>query len=1080
MSISYQPTPDCPGAAVLARYHEGKLGVEQTQALQGHVKTCAHCQRRLARLDLLARTSDEEVKASAAAAARDPDDDEDTVAGHPSGSGAFTMVEDPRARPTDKNMQAVMDRAQPPPPQPQPAPPPPARASRELKELRLQDSLPAIREPSKPPRDKVAPSATAKAAQDRDNHKEEIKERVPTGTQYLEKGTRVGRYVIRDVIGVGGMGAVYSAYDPELNRKVALKVLRTRKKGGGQHISEGRSRLMREAQAMARLSHPNIVTVFDVGSFEGEIYLAMELVDGTTLTQWLSEKKRTWKDVAKVFSFAGRGLAAAHAAGLVHRDFKPDNVLVGKDGRIRVMDFGLARPAGDPDEEDDGEISDPAIKERSLLNSPLTRKGILVGTPVYMAPEQFLNEPIDARTDQFAFCVALYEALYGVLPFQGDTVEDLAHAIVAARLPALPPKRAIPLVVHRVLRRGMRSEPRDRYPSTDRMLRSLEWGIHFRPRAAAAAAVAALAAFVVLVKPFQNASKLCPDNLPELAGVWDGARQKAVEAAFAATKAPFAKDTFNSVQLALGDYARDWAAAKREACLATRVRHEQNEDAFQLRAGCLDRRKRELDELVGLFVNVDADLLQRSVNAASLLSPVRSCEDLAALAVPSSGPEQAEQRAKVTELRAKMASASARRHAGKFKEALAIASEVSAASTKLKFRPLEAEALLLQGRLQDESGDFQGAEQTLLDASVAAEAARLPSLVAEALIDVARVQGNRLGKTAEAKHVGSLAAGAIEGLGNPDELNANLFENMNKVAWSAGDYEESAGYARRCLEIREKLHGKDSYEVARALLQLGTSDNSLGRYEEAHAVYQRSISIFERVLGKTHPEVGAALSNRGSTYSLQGKNAEADAVLLRALSIYEGAFGKDNPNLSPTLNNLGLSYTAEHKYDLALVHLRRALTITENMKGVDPERNPRMLPILFNIGTALLALGKNDEALAAFERALRVREKAVGPNHANSANELTGIGQTYLSMGKPNLAVAPLERALKLRESTNAYPGRLAETRFTLARALWATGEERRAYQLAMAAREGASDPSSGDPSQLAEITVWLKKHSSP
>ncbi|HEY4593271.1 MAG TPA: serine/threonine-protein kinase, partial [Thermoanaerobaculia bacterium] len=531
--------------------------------------------------------------------------------------------------------------------------------------------------------------------------------------------------------------------------------------------------------------HPNIVTVFDVGSFEGEIYLAMELVDGTTLTAWLAEKKRTWKDVAKVFSFAGRGLAAAHGAGLVHRDFKPDNVLVGKDGRIRVMDFGLARPAGGPDEEEEEDDSIPGAKERSLLNSPLTRKGILVGTPVYMAPEQFLNEPIDARADQFAFCVALYEALYGTLPFQGETVEDLAHAIVAARLPTLPPKRAIPLVVHRVLRRGMRSEPKDRYGSMDRLLRSLEWGIHFRPRAAAAVAAAALAAFVVVVKPFQNASKLCPDNLPELAGVWDGARQKAVEAAFAATKAPFAKDTFHSVQLALDDYARDWAAAKREACLATRVRREQSEDAFGLRAGCLDRRKRELDELVGLFLNVDGDLLQRSVNAASSLSPVRGCEDLAAMAVPSSGPEQAAQREKVAELRAKLASASARRHAGKYAEALAISSEVSGAATQLKFRPLEAEAMLLQGRLLDESGDFQTAEQTLLDASVAAEAARLPSIAAEALIELAKVQGSKLGKTAEAKHVGALAAGAIEGLGNPDELNATLFENMNKVAWSA-------------------------------------------------------------------------------------------------------------------------------------------------------------------------------------------------------------------------------------------------------------------------------------------------------
>ncbi|HZN92716.1 MAG TPA: serine/threonine-protein kinase, partial [Myxococcales bacterium] len=671
MSISYQPTPHCPDAAVLARYHEQKLGAEMTRNLYEHVKTCQHCQRRLARLDLLARASAQDNNT----------DDEETVAGNPGGpgsSGAFTMVEDPRARPTDPGaIPAMKD----------------TRPSKEL--LLLKEQLRESREL----RESMGFRLRKDKDKEREKEKELQKEKEPqkekarenkdparpiTGTQYLEKGARVGRYVIRDVIGVGGMGAVYSAYDPELNRRVALKVLRTRKRSGGANMSEGSSRLMREAQAMARLSHPNIVTVFDVGSWEGEIYLAMELVDGTTLTSWLAEKKRPWKEVAKVFLYAGRGLAAAHAAGLVHRDFKPDNVLVGKDGRIRVMDFGLARPAGGPDDEpEDEESSVSGLKEQSLLNSPLTRKGILVGTPVYMAPEQFLNEPIDARCDQFAFCVALYEALYGVLPFQGETVEDLAHAIVAARLPALPLKRAVPLVVHRVLRRGMRSEPKDRYGSMDKLLRALDWGIHFRPRASAAAAVAALAAFVVVAKPFQNASRLCPDNLPELNGVWDDPRRQAVEKAFFATKLPFAKDTYHSVQLALDDYASEWVKSKREACLATRVRREQGEESLQLKTGCLDRRKRELDELVGLFLNADVDLLQQSVTAASSLSPIRGCEDLAALAVPSSGPEQEQQRARVSELRVKLASASARKLAGKIKEALGIASEVSAEAAKL-------------------------------------------------------------------------------------------------------------------------------------------------------------------------------------------------------------------------------------------------------------------------------------------------------------------------------------------------------------------------------------------------------------
>ncbi|HVE82646.1 MAG TPA: serine/threonine-protein kinase [Myxococcales bacterium] len=1041
MSYSVAPSPSCPDAAVLARYHEQKLGGEAARALQEHVKGCAHCQRRLARLDLLARSSGES----------NDTDDEATIAGEPNTS-ARTMVEDPRARPTDHEMPAV----------PSVPIPPMNKASREV-QLR--------------PRDRGT-----EREKDRDKEKEKDKAGAPSGTQYLEKGSRVGRYVIRDVIGVGGMGAVYSAYDPELNRRVALKVLRTRKRSGTPHLSEGRSRLMREAQAMARLSHPNIVTVFDVGSFEGEIYLAMELVDGTTLTDWLKEKKRTWKDVAKVFLFAGRGLAAAHAGGLVHRDFKPDNVLVGKDGRVRVMDFGLARPAGGIDDEEgaeDDELSDPGAKERSLLNSPLTRKGILVGTPVYMAPEQFLNEPIDARADQFAFCVALYEALYGTLPFQGDTVEDLAHAIVAARLPAVPPRRAIPLVVHRVLRRGMRSEPRDRYASMDRLLRSLEWGIHFRPRAAGAVAAAALAAFIVVAKPFQNAAKICPDPIGELAGVWDAPRQKAVDAAFAATRLPFARDTFHSVQLALDDYARDWAAARREACLATRVRREQSEDALDLKYGCLDRRRHELDELVGLFLNTDTDLLQRSVSAASALSPVRGCADLAALAVPASGPEQAELRAKVSEQRAKLASASARRHAGKYKEALAIAREVSQAATQLKFRALEAEALALRGRLEEDLRDYNASEQTLLDASTAAAAARLSSLAAELLIDVTRVMGNRQGRTAEAKHMGQLATGAIEGLGNPDELTANLFENLGLVAWTAGDYEAAVTYARRSLEIHEKLSGKDAFEVARVLKELGAASHSLGKDYDALAAYQRSLVIFEHVLGKDHPEVAKTLNNLGIALTAVGRTAEADAVLFRALGIFETSMGKESGNVAPVLNSLGVALVAERKYDQALVHLQRALELTRKTLG--PE-HPQLPPILNNIGDALLRQGRTEEALRTYQQALAIREKVLGSNHVNLANDLTGLGQTYLSMGKPELALAPLERALRLRESTaGAYPDKLAETRFALARALWATdGDRRRSVQLATSARDIYSDPALNNPGGRDEVVAWMVKHPLP
>ncbi|MFP2913145.1 protein kinase domain-containing protein, partial [Pyxidicoccus sp. 3LFB2] len=243
----------------------------------------------------------------------------------------------------------------------------------------------------------------------------------------LSQGSTLARYVVLERIGRGAMGDVYAAYDPELDRQVALKLLRPE----GRHLEELRSRLLREAQALARLAHPNVVTVHDVGVAGDCLFLALELVEGTTLAEWL-KAPRAQGEVLRVFRDAGLGLAAAHAAGLVHRDFKPSNVLVGQDGRVRVTDFGLARP------------SNRGLRPRAASASPrapngpapLTRTGVLVGTPAYMAPEQQQGQGVDALSDQFSFCVALYEALHGVRPFEGLNLEELARAAREGRIRA--------------------------------------------------------------------------------------------------------------------------------------------------------------------------------------------------------------------------------------------------------------------------------------------------------------------------------------------------------------------------------------------------------------------------------------------------------------------------------------------------------------------------------------------------------------------------------------------------------------------------------------------------------------------
>jgi serine/threonine-protein kinase len=328
----------------------------------------------------------------------------------------------------------------------------------------------------------------------------------PRSRDALAAGETVGRYVVRDCIGSGSMGIVYTARDPDLGRRVALKVLRS--DPSASESQGARRRLLQEARAMARLSHPNVVAIYDVGIHGDEVFLAMELIEGSTLRDWMRRGRRSWRDIVGAFRRAADGLAAAHAVGLVHRDFKPDNVLVGNDGRVCVTDFGLARPAA-------MSASEPPAAPLAHTMESMTRTGAVVGTPAYMAPEQFSGTAADERSDVFSFCVAFYEALYGERPFAASSVGELTDAIVRGAVRPAPPRTRVPSWLRRIVIRGLRAAPSERPASMTVLCEAIDAGLSRRRRAIAAGAIGA--AIAIGAALWLTTGDRAPDPAPAVA-----------------------------------------------------------------------------------------------------------------------------------------------------------------------------------------------------------------------------------------------------------------------------------------------------------------------------------------------------------------------------------------------------------------------------------------------------------------------------------------------------------------------------------------------------------------------------------
>ncbi|HKE19716.1 MAG TPA: serine/threonine-protein kinase, partial [Kofleriaceae bacterium] len=591
----------------------------------------------------------------------------------------------------------------------------------------------------------------------------------------LDRGSTVDRYVILEQVGGGAMGVVYAAYDPRLDRRVALKFLRQ----CPARASVRRQRLVREAQAMARLSHPNVAVVYEVGAVGDHMFVAMEFVDGVDLRAWLQAASRSRAAIVELFIAVGRGLAAAHAAGIVHRDFKPENVLVDRQGRARVTDFGIARVTREGDEQAAGrpELAADAAPADGSSRS-LTVTGAVLGTPSYMAPEQHLGTAADARADQFAFCVALYEAVTGLRPFRGSSSAELLDAIVTRRRI----ESEMPRWLRAALLRGLEPDPRDRWPGMDALLAALARRPDRRRRrwfaGGAVAAGVGLLAWSLLAESRQI--EPCPPARDRVADIWAAPVRERVRATFLATGAPGARAVFERADRALQERVTSWVTAHRDACRATRVSGEQSEALLDLRMQCLERARRQIAALPALWL--EQVNLNDAVKAALTVGELDACGDADSLTAVVPAPRDPEGVRALESLRRALDRVAALQRAGRLADALAPAREAIARARRLGYPPILAEALHRGGQLEIDSGDFEVGLALLHEAFRAASEAHDDARAATTMRLVLYYSAMTSKHLAETDVLSKVAEAAVARVSRHDDLMADLLGTQGVVA----------------------------------------------------------------------------------------------------------------------------------------------------------------------------------------------------------------------------------------------------------------------------------------------------------
>ena len=879
----------------------------------------------------------------------------------------------------------------------------------------------------------------------------------------LERGAAVGRYLILDRLGEGAMGVVYAAYDPELDRRVALKCLHPRAADGSPLQHE---RLAREAKALGRLNHPNVVSVYDVVRVLDETFIAMELVQGGTLAEWSQGSPHPLEATLALYRMAGRGLAAAHRAGLVHRDFKPHNVLVTAEGVARVADFGLVSALPE-------ERPVPAVTflERALPDALVTGStdpGSLVGTPAFMAPEQLFGLGATPRSDQFSFCVSLWGAVFGKAPFAGTSLRELREAVQVAPVPpALPP---VPRSVRAALLRGLSAKPADRFGSMEALLEAL------KPSQRTAWARFGIVAMVPLVLGLSlwggQRQRLAQCAAPDaaLAQAWSPGVRAEVEGKFLATGVPFARQSFERVCATFDNFVRGWTDLNSSACAAFKVHRSESSVLYGARTKCLERKRDGLAALTRVFAAADRDIVENAVRASSMLDSPGDCasaEQVLANVDFRAAPDSPQRR----KLRASLDDAWAFARAFQPARALPLLLSVKEGIRAADEPSFLAEALLLEGTVR---GRLSQPESTgpLKESIWLSQSHHLDAWGFKSALELAgSLSYNHAPESALWTDYAEAAAAHLPRHGSA-ELALEL--QRTRLARSA----ENAVEARRHLALASErltaLHRDGTAQELELLDLKASTEDHFGRGGDGAETRKRVLELAEKLYGADHPETARALMELAP--SLRRDPARQIEYLERALPIFESTYGGQSLLVAVALDRLGQALHAGGRNE-------EAVTASEKSVAVFSATHAREAGFAFslgNLGDLYLSLGRLAEAQRAFERDAETLAQVFGDGDYRRSKPLERLARIALEQKQPLEALRLGQRALDVWKSgpRSARPGFLPQLYLDLAEAAWrAPAQKRSAVGYARSALSEAEKLKDSTGREAA--AAWLAGHGS-